>query len=384
MPRERSLSDEHDPTLRSELQARLLLDAVKDHAIFMLDATGHVLSWNRGAQEITGYAPHEIIGHHFSTFYLPEDRASGKPQRLLEIAARDGRVEDVGWRVRKDGTRFWADVVISPLRDSDGTLTGFAKVTRDLTLRLALDEERLRATRAEQGIQDRDEFLTVAAHELRTPLTALQLKLQGLERLVAARRAELPRPEVAMVRIHDALRQTTRLTDLVERLLDFSRMTTGHIDLNLELVELSGLVHDAIGHLRDAFAPSLADIRVSTDGEHRGWWDRARVREVIVNLLHNAIKYGGGGPVHIMIDARDTAVGLRVSDTGIGIAAGDHERIFDPYERAVPVQHFPGLGLGLFVSRRIVQALGGTLTVTSQLGQGASFLVTLPRAGGVT
>ena len=384
MPHDRRLNDERDPTLRSEPQARLLLDAVKDHAIFMLDATGHVLSWNRGAQEIKGYTPAEIIGRHISIFYEPQEAAAGKPQRLLEIAVREGRVEDVGWRVRKDGTRFWADVIISPVREPDGSLAGFAKVTRDLTMRLALDEERLRAARAEQGIQDRDEFLSVAAHELRTPLTALQLKLQGLERLVAARRAELPRPEVATVRIHDALRQTTRLTDLVERLLDFSRMTAGRIDMNLELVELSGLVQDAIGHLRSAFATSLADIRVNADGEYRGWWDRVRVREVVVNLLHNAIKYGSGGPVHITIDARDHEVGLRVSDCGIGIDASDHERIFDPYERAVPVQHFPGLGLGLYVSRRIVEALGGTLSVTSQLGQGASFLVTLPRDGGVT
>lgn len=384
MPHERILNDERDPTLRDELQARLLLDAVKDHAIFMLDPTGHVLSWNRGAEEIMGYAPHEIIGRHISLFYEPEEIVAGKPERLLEAAVRDGRVEDLGWRLRHDGSRFWADVIISPLRHPDGTVAGFAKVTRDLTMRLALDEERLRAARAEQGIQDRDEFLSVAAHELRTPLTALQLKLQGLERLVAARRAEVPRPEVATVRIHDALRQTTRLTDLVERLLDFSRMTAGPIDMNLELVELSALVQDAIGHLRNAFATSLADIRISSDGEHRGWWDRARVREVVVNLLHNAIKYGGGGPVQITIDTRNGDVGLQVSDTGIGIDAIDHERIFDPYERAVPVQHFPGLGLGLYVSRRIVEAMGGTLTVNSQLGQGASFLVTLPRDGGVT
>lgn len=369
----------------TDQQARLLLDSVRDHAIYLLDAQGHVMSWNRGAQQIKGYAPDEIIGCHFSVFHTPEDRAAQRPERLLEAATRDSRVEDVGWRMRKDGTRFWANVVVSCLRDGVGMVIGFAKVTRDLTMRLELDEERLRAIRAEKGIRDRDEFLSVAAHELRTPLTALQLKLQGLERLIAERQAELPRPEVASVRIHDALRQIRRLTDLVERLLDFSRINAGQLAMCREPVELGALVHQAIRDVRSVAVLSPSEIRVHVDGEYHGMWDPARVRDVVIHLLHNAIKYSGGAPVVVSLEDGKTdgkaEVGLRVSDSGIGIAAIDHERIFDAYERAVPVQHFPGLGLGLYVSRRIVEAHGGTLTVSSQLGQGASFLVTLPRDG---
>jgi PAS domain S-box-containing protein len=362
-------------------QARLLLDSVRDHAIFLLDADGLVMSWNRGAQVITGYDPDDIIGRHFSVFYTPEDLLAQRPQRLLDAANRDGRVEDVGWRVRKDGSRFWANAVLSCLRDGAGEVIGYAKVTRDLTMRLELDEEHLRAVRAEKGIRDRDEFLSVAAHELRTPLTALQLKIQGLERLVAERQAELPRPEVASVRIHDALRQIRRLTDLVERLLDFSRISAGNITMSREPVELGALVHQAIRDVRSGAVLAPAEIRVRCDGECHGRWDPARVREVIVHLLHNALKYSGGAPVEVSVEDGKAEVGLRVSDAGIGIAAIDHERIFDAYERAVPIQHFPGLGLGLYVSRRIVEAHGGTLTVSSQLGQGASFLVTLPRDG---
>jgi signal transduction histidine kinase len=283
--------------------------------------------------------------------------------------------------VRKDGTRFWANVVLSCLRDGAGVVIGFAKVTRDLTMNLELDEERLRAVRAEKGIRDRDEFLSVAAHELRTPLTALQLKLQGLERLVAERQHELPRPEVASVRIHDALRQIRRLTDLVERLLDFSRINAGQLAMTRRPAELIELVHLAIRDVRSVSVLAPAEIRVRSDGESHGNWDPARVREVLVHLLHNAIKYSGGAPVEITVENGEAEVGLRVSDSGIGIAAVDQERIFDAYERAVPIQHFPGLGLGLYVSRRIVEAHGGTLTVSSQLGQGASFLVTLPRDG---
>ena len=374
-------------TAVADQQARLLLDSVRDHAIFLLDAQGHVMSWNRGAQHTKGYEPDEIIGCHFSVFHTPEDRAAQRPERLLEAAIRDGRVEDVGWRVRKDGSRFWANVVLHCLRDGSGTVNGFAKVTRDLTMRLELDEERLRAIRAERGIRDRDEFLSIAAHELRTPLTALQLKLQGLERLIAERQAELPRPEVASVRIHDALRQIRRLTDLVERLLDFSRINAGQLAMCREPVELGALVHQAIREVRSVAVLSPSEIRVHVDGEYHGMWDPTRVREVVVHLLHNAIKYSGGGPVDVSVEDGKAngdgkaEVGLRVSDNGIGIASVDQERIFGAYERAVPVQHFPGLGLGLYVSRRIVEAHGGTLTVSSQLGQGASFLVTLPRDG---
>jgi PAS domain S-box-containing protein len=367
--------------VESEQQARLLLDSVRDHAIFLLDAGGHVMSWNRGAEEIKGYTADEIVGQHFSVFYPPEERARHRPERLLETATRDGRVEDMGWRVRKNGSRFWANVVLSCLRDGAGVVSGFAKVTRDLTMRLALDEERVRANRAEKGIRDRDEFLLVAAHELRTPLTALQLKVQGLERLVAERSAELPRPEVASVRIHDALRQIRRLTDLVERLLDFSRINAGQIDIARQPAALDTLVHEAIQDVRRGSAGSTVEIRVSGEGRFDGLWDGVRIREVIVQLLHNALKYGGGGPVDVALEDRPTEVTLRVSDGGIGIESADHERIFDAYERAVPIQHFPGLGLGLYVSRRIVEAHGGTLGVASQLGQGATFLVTLPRDG---
>jgi PAS domain S-box-containing protein len=178
---------------QSEERYRLLVESVKDYAIYMLDPEGHVVTWNEGAQRIKGYTAEEILGRHFSAFYPPEDGAAGKPQRLLEAAARDGRVEDETWRVRKDGSRFWADVVVTALRDPEGRLRGFAKVTRDLTERRRNEEqarqlarEQIARAAAEEQVQARDQFLSIASHELRTPLHPLQLQIQLLLRLARA------------------------------------------------------------------------------------------------------------------------------------------------------------------------------------------------------
>jgi len=161
---------------RSEDQFRLLVDGVQDYAIFMLDPTGHVATWNAGAARIKGYRADEIIGEHFSRFYPEEERAE-KAERELEIATREGRFEEEGWRVRKDGSRFWANVILTALRSPSGVLLGYAKVTRDLSDRRRLEEERLGRGKAEEALRLRDEFLSIASHELRTPLTALQLRL---------------------------------------------------------------------------------------------------------------------------------------------------------------------------------------------------------------
>ncbi|HEY0095670.1 MAG TPA: PAS domain S-box protein, partial [Archangium sp.] len=166
---------------RSEERFRLLLSSVKDYAIFMLDPDGRVMTWNSGAARLKGYSAGEIVGEHFSRFYPPQDLEQGKPARELDIARREGRYEEEGWRVRKDGSRFWAHVIITPMLNEAGTLMGFAKVTRDLTERKRSEEERLRLAQAQESIRLRDEFLAIASHELKTPLTALQLQLQSLQ-----------------------------------------------------------------------------------------------------------------------------------------------------------------------------------------------------------
>ncbi|HWN70918.1 MAG TPA: ATP-binding protein [Haliangium sp.] len=558
----------------AEREARALVASVTDYAIFLLDRQGRVMSWNPGAQVIKQYRADEIIGQHFSRFYTPEEVAAGRPMQLLDRAAREGRVEDEGWRVRKDGARFWANVVISAVHDEGGELLGFTKVTRDLTERRRAEEElarravqqaalaelclhvvrtdgldpvlakaveqvvetlgtdrcevlelgpdgqalrlraelggqegraggaadpavrsaharralsatepvvvedlapedpdagrgeagpgeigpgdlpgvrergvvsgmsavipvagearpygvlstyavgraafsrddvgffhaianviataigraraeeqrhtaetaaaveRQRTVRAHEEIRERDVFLSVAAHELRTPLTALLLKLQGLARLVQTGLAGTPRAARIEDRFQDALRHTDRLYDLVERLLDVSRIAGGQLEMQPEPMDLEALVRGVVEQLQGRASEPRTEIRVRATGSARGAWDRRRLEQVVHNLLSNALKYGEGKPVAVEIEDHGAEVRLAVKDRGIGIAASDLGRIFDAFERAVPIEHFAGLGLGLYIARRIVEAHGGEISASSAPGAGATFVVRLPR-----
>ena len=242
----------------SEERFRLLVATVKDYAIFVLDPTGHVATWNAGAQRIKGYAPEEIIGSHFSRFYCEEDVASGKCEMELEVAARQGRFEDEGWRVRKDGSRFWANVVLTALRDESGTLVGFAKVTRDLTDRRRAEEERLRLSQAQEAVRLRDDFLSIASHELNTPLTTTKMQIDSL----LEQRQDLG-PRV-LPKVERIARSVSRLTQLIDALLDVSRLTTGRLALRPAEVDLVALAEEAVERMQeDAARARCASSRSS-------------------------------------------------------------------------------------------------------------------------
>ena len=378
---------------QSEEKLRLMIDSVQDYAIFMLDAAGRVATWNPGAERIKGYRAEEIIGTHFSRFFPTADVQAGKPARQLELAAAQGRFEEEGWRVRKDGSQFWASVVVSPMQDDSGRLIGFTKVTRDMTDRKRAEEllrcnerkaeeERHRTELAQEAVRERDVFLSVAAHEFRTPLTALQLKLQGLERLIRKELAGTALLSKVETRFQDALRQTDRLSELVERLLDVSRIATGRLEMHCARVELESLVRSVIGVFREKAIAARTDIRLSVAGDSHGSWDGWRLEQVLLNLLSNAIKYGDGKRIDVAVEGQDSEVRLTVCDQGIGIAEGDVKRIFNPFERAAPVEHFAGLGLGLYITKHIVQAHGGRIELSTKPREGAKFTVVLPRNEG--
>ena len=357
---------------QGEERFRVMVQSVKDHAIFMLDPQGNVATWNAGAERINGYLPGEIIGKHFSAFYLPQDVASGKCERELQVAERDGQFEEEGWRVRKDGGRFWASVVIEPLRALDGSLLGFAKVTRDLTERRAADEERLQLLQTQEALRLRDEFLSIASHELKTPLTALLLQLQTLLQSVQDADEKLRR------RAERAYRSGDRLTDLVEMLLDVSRIATGKFTLEKSPTDLGAILADIVERFDDQAARQRCVVSLRMVSPVLGRWDGLRLDQVITNLLANALKYAAGHPIDL-VGATDGANGIiEVRDQGPGISRPDQERIFQRFERASSPRHFGGLGLGLYVARQICEAHGGTLTLSDVQPHGVCFRVTLP------
>jgi PAS domain S-box-containing protein len=356
----------------SEEHFRLMVESIKDYAIFMLDPHGRIASWNAGAERIKQYRASEILGRHLSVFYTEEEVVAGKCDRELEVAEREGRFEDEGWRVRKDGSRFWANVIITAMRDPSGQLIGFAKVTRDLTERRRLEEEKVRLAQAQEAIRLRDEFLSIASHELKTPLTALQLQLQSVHEKVKAL------DEQAAARLERATRSGARLADVIEALLDVTRIATGRFELNPTAFDLSEAVVEVLERLRGNAAQAGCDLRSRLEPGVTGTWDRLRLEQVVTNLLANSFKYGAGGPVEISLKSDGAHAELMVCDSGPGIPEKDLARIFERFERAVSMRNYGGMGLGLYVTRQIVDAHGGTVEAHNRPAGGAVFIARVP------
>jgi len=297
---------------------------------------------------------------------------AGKCEHELEVAAREGRFEDEGWRLRKDGSKFWANVVITALRTESGELLGFAKVTRDLSERRRLEQEQLRLGKAEEAIRLRDEFLSLAAHELRTPLTVLQLQLDTL-----GDRVDESGQRMA-TKLQRATQSSERLASLVQSLLDASRIATGRFALQLaefDIVDCAGAIIDV---LRPAADRARCALSLEARGPIVGMWDRLRLEQAISNLLVNALKYGAGKPIRVLVRRHGGEVMVEVRDHGPGIPPAELERIFQRFERAASIRNYGGLGLGLYLSQAIADAHGGSVSAANVPDGGARFQITLP------
>jgi PAS domain S-box-containing protein len=359
---------------------RLLVESVKDYAIFVLDPNGYIRSWNAGAARIKGYDAQEIIGKHFSIFYPSHEIQRGKPEYELRVAADEGRWEEEGWRLRKDGSLFWASVVITALYDPQRTLVGFAKVTRDLTERRRAEEDRLQlvkreqATRAEVEVAERtlraqDEFLAVAAHELKTPLTGARLASQLLRRHHDALPPELRGP-IEMMDL-----QVDKLGRLVTQLLETVRLQIGRFVLDKEDVDVAALASMVVKHMRQS-----DKIDVVAEGPIIARVDALRLEQVLTNLLDNAVKFSPDN-ARIGITVEQLAsemMRIVVRDHGPGVPPEQRRHIFERYFQAHSESHQSGLGLGLYICRQIVVEHGGDIAAEFPPDGGTKIVVTLP------
>ncbi|WP_028345490.1 PAS domain-containing sensor histidine kinase [Bradyrhizobium murdochi] len=359
----------------SERNFRLLVEGVSDYALYMLDPAGIITSWNIGGQRIKGYAPAEIIGQHFSCFYTDVDRANGKPLRALRIAREHGRYEEDGWRVRKDGTFFWASVVIDPIYE-DGKLVGFAKITRDITERreAQLKLERMHQQLAEsQKLDALGQLTGGVAHDFNNLLMIVSGSLHTLEKAVG----NDPRCLRALSAIE---RATKRGASLTSQLLTFARRQS----VNPQAVDVAGQI-DAMREVLDSGVGSAVTLQLDVDP---GVWpvmvDVTEFETALLNLVINARDAMTGGGV-ITISARNETAGgadteyvaISVEDTGTGIAPDVLGKIFDPFFTTKPIGK--GTGLGLSQVHGFAHQAGGTVRVASELGKGTKFTILLPR-----
>jgi PAS domain S-box-containing protein len=373
-----------EETLRaSEERFRLLVQGVKDYAIFMLSPNGTVASWNEGARAIKGYAASEIIGKHFSTFYPQEDIDNGKPDMELRVAAKEGRFEDEGWRIRGDGSKLWANVVITAMRNPAGELIGFAKVTRDLTERRAAEERALenarRATEAEVANRTKSEFLAAMSHELRTPLNAIGGYAELLTMGIGGPMTEQQLEYLSRIRSSQQ-----HLLGIITDLLNYSRIEAGHVSYDLASVPLQEALDSILPLvIPQARAKDIALVSEPCEPDIVAQCDRIKSEQIVLNLLSNAVKFTpSGGRVSVRCAVDGDCVEIIVEDTGPGIPLDKLNAIFEPFVqlgRTRTSQH-EGTGLGLAISRDLARAMNGDVRVESRVGKGSTFTLSLPRA----
>lgn len=357
----------------SEETFRLLVESVIDYAIFVLDPDGVVRTWNAGAERLKGYAQDEIVGRHYSTFYPPEYLAEDLPATLLRRAREEGRAEHSGWRVRRDGTRFWADVVITALYDEDGEHTGFAKVTRDMTeahetaeaREQALEDQRDAVARLQDLDRWRRDFVTAVVHDLQNPVTAIL----GFAALLPDETDPAERANIT-----ERIRSNGRsLQHLIGNLRADVSLTEGQISLSPEPLDLRRSVADVLADMAPllhgrAVEVGVPEVEVEVDGH--------ALERILRNLIGNAVKHTDpGSRIRVSGSVGDEHVTVSVEDEGEGVPDDVLPRIFERFETGSR----DGMGLGLSVVRQYVELHGGTVAASNRPEGGASFRFTLPR-----
>jgi PAS domain S-box-containing protein len=373
---------------RSEERYRDLLDAMPQ-CVWAADAEGRVNYWNQAGLAYFGLTHGDINEAAFWECIHPEDRAPARAQWDQGIHGDQPFERQVRLRRASDGSHRWHLARAVPERGEDGAITGWIASATDI------DDQKRGEEALRHAIVLRDDFLSVASHELRTPLTSLKLEVSNLARML--RKLESERDPEAAAKLASTLMakvggkveridtQANRLHRLIDDLLDVSRLGSGHLELQIEEVDLAQVAREVGGRFADEAARLGCALNVSAPEHAVGQWDRSRLDQVITNLISNAVKYGQRQPVDLVVELDEPGKRARlvVRDRGLGIAPGDQERIFGRFERAASSRHYGGIGLGLWIVKQIVEALGGSVTVDSQPSAGSKFTIDLPceRAG---
>lgn len=372
---------------QNDEQFRLLVTNVGDYAIFMLDPEGNVITWNRGARLIKGYTSEEIIGQHFSIFYTPEDQQRHKPDRALNIAKTEGVFRDEGWRVRKDGTRFWASVILTALVDEDGLLRGFSKITHDMTERrkaeqaikeheIQLAYEQAARERAEELARLRDTFLSAVAHEFRTPITAIL----GYAELFRYALPQLDLPEQLKKAVHIISLQAKRLERLASMVLTSTRLESGALQFELLPFDAAATVAAIVEELQ-LLSHEMTIHFEAPDRSYMVNGSEAHYEQAIYNIIQNAIKYSPAhSDVFVEVSELEGNVVVKVQDHGIGIAAQDLPHIGERFYRASNGERLTknGLGIGLFLVKEFITLQNGRIEISSVEGEGTTVQIFLP------
>jgi PAS domain S-box-containing protein len=370
-----------DESLRQQTEnERQLIKGVKDYAILMLDPQGLITTWNEGAERIKGYRAEEIVGTHFSKFYTAEAIAQGKPARELQQAAEKGRYEEEGWRVRKDGSRFWANVIVTALFHANGTLRGFGRVTRDISERLAMEGERQKAvvesaryTKAlERSNLELDAFAYAASHDLKAPLRVIHNASTWIEEDLAGKLS--PEIQENMTLLRSRVRRMDRLLD---DLLEYSRIGRETVDRPADAISGSVLMENILGLL----SPPEGFIVNSTSAFAGIKVFRMPLQQILINLISNAIKHHDKnvGRIEVSVEDLGATFRFRVKDDGPGIPAQYHEQVFRMFQTLKPRDQVEGSGMGLAMVRKYIDVAGGELNLESAVGQGSTFDFTWPK-----
>lgn len=337
---------------------RILVSTVKDYAIFMIDPRGHVLTWNAGAAILKQYEPHEILGKHFSVFYGEADRLAKKPDRELELCLREGKVEDEGWRYKQDGSRFWANVVITPIYRAN-TLIGFSKVTRDLTERKATEARMIAAF--EEASKLKSDFLANMSHEIRTPMHGM---LCALALLVDTGLTPDQRELASIIEESGSV-----LLQVINDILDYSKLSSGSFTINTEVISIPEIASAVVRCYPAAIKPQVRlETVIDLDVPRYAKGDPIRYRQIVQNMLSNAFKFTESGHIRVSIsllseDETSYMVTTEVADTGIGVPSQAVSDLFTPFTQFdnSTTKRYQGTGLGLSICQTLSELMGGAI-----------------------